>query len=111
MEFRISISPSALADAEAAYLWIRERDPQMADKWFNGLLDAIDSLKHLPARCPTAPESEELGIEIRQLLYGKSKRFRYRILFGISETEVNIYRIRHTAQRYLTDDDIELEDK
>jgi plasmid stabilization system protein ParE len=62
MEFRISISPSALADAEAAYLWIREGDPQMADKWFNGLLDAIDSLQSLPARCPAAPESEELGI-------------------------------------------------
>lgn len=109
MEFLVRISPSALADAETAYLWIQERDPDMADKWFNGLLEAIDSLDRLPARCPVAAESEELGMEIRQLLYGKSKRFRYRILFGISETEVIVYRIRHTARQYLTEDDIESE--
>ncbi|MBD2300029.1 type II toxin-antitoxin system RelE/ParE family toxin [Nostoc sp. FACHB-87] len=108
MEFRVDISPLALADAENAYLWIREQDSDLADKWFDGLLDAIDSLERFPARCPVTPESEELGMEIRQLLYGKSKRFRYRILFGISETEVNIYRIRHTAQQYLTKDDVEL---
>lgn len=109
MEFCVSISPSALADAETAYLWMRERDLEIADQWFDGLLNAINSLERLPARCPIAPESEELGMEIRQLLYGKSKRFCYRILFGISQTEVNVYRIRHTSQQYLTEDDIELE--
>jgi len=83
MKFRVSISPSALTDAESAYLWIQERDPEMAEKWFDGLMEAIDSLESFPARCPVAAESEDVGIEIRQLLYGKSKRFRYRILFSI----------------------------
>jgi len=109
MEFCVNISPSALADAETAYLWIRERDPEMADKWFIGLLNAVNSLEHFPSRCTVAPESEELGMEIRQLLYGKSKRFRYRILFEISGTAVNVYRIRHSAQQYLTEEDIESE--
>ncbi|WP_277884064.1 hypothetical protein [Nostoc sp. FACHB-280] len=44
MEFRVDISPLALADAENAYLWIREQDSDLADKWFDGLLDAIHSL-------------------------------------------------------------------
>jgi hypothetical protein len=29
MEFRVSISPSALADVESAYLWIRELDADL----------------------------------------------------------------------------------
>lgn len=110
MEFRVNISPSALADAEAAYLWIRERNPEIAEGWFKGLLEAIDSLERLPARCPVAPEGKELGREVRQLFYGKSRRFRYRILFGVSDSEVNIYRIRHTTQQYLSEADFQSEE-
>jgi len=57
MEFRVSISPSAQADAEAAYQWIKQRDPDMADNWFDGLIDAISKLERFPARCPVALKS------------------------------------------------------
>ncbi len=102
MVFRVSLSPSAIADAESAYLWYKQQNQAFADAWFNELTEAINSLENFPARCPVAAESKDLDREVRQLIYRKSKGSSYRILFGISDSEVYVYRIRHTAQEYLT---------
>jgi plasmid stabilization system protein ParE len=107
MVFRVDISPSALNDAEAAYLWLQKDSPSYADEWFNGLLSAIDSLEAFPNRCPLAPESKDLGLEIRQLLHQK-----YRVLFivvpdgGTVEGVVQILRIRHHARERLQPEDL-----
>jgi plasmid stabilization system protein ParE len=83
MAYRVKISRSAKADAEDAYEWKKEQYSEAhASRWFNGLVDAVNSLAEFPGRCPLAPESEELGIELRQLLYGK-RSAAYRIVFGI----------------------------
>ncbi|MEK6320998.1 MAG: type II toxin-antitoxin system RelE/ParE family toxin [Acidobacteriota bacterium] len=112
MPFRVDISPSALQDAEDAYLWIKRRAPGRASAWYEGLLEAINGLEQMPARCPVAPESEDLGIMIRQLLYGK-KGSAYRILFAIGyddstgEDVVRIFRIRHSARLKATPEEIQ----
>jgi len=74
MPFRVDISPSALQDAEDAYLWIKKRAPMRAGAWYEGLLEAIYGLERMPARCPIAAESEDLGLTIRPLLYGRKAR-------------------------------------
>jgi plasmid stabilization system protein ParE len=107
MAFRVDISPSALNDAEAAFLWIGKESPAYAEDWFNGLLEAIYSLETFPKRCPLAPESREIGIEIHQLLYNK----KHRILFAIApdsaefEGVVQILRLRHVTQEQLKSQD------
>lgn len=101
MVFRVEISPSALADAEEAFLWIQQESPSKADEWYNGLVDAILSLENFPNRCPLAPESEDIGREIRQLLYK-----RHRILFGVTGDVVQVFRIRHTARDKLSPDEL-----
>ncbi len=106
MVFRVSLSPSAIADAESAYLWYKQQNQALADAWFNELTEAINSLENFPARCPVAAESMDLDREVRQLIYRKSKGSSYRILFGISDSEVYVYRIRHTAQEYLTTEEL-----
>ena len=112
MAYRVDISPSALQDAEDAYLWIKRRAPSRAGPWYEGLLEAIYGLEHLPTRCPLAPESEDIGIAIRQLLYGK-KGGVYRILFAIGhddatgEDVVRIFRIRHSARLKATQEEIQ----
>lgn len=80
MAFRVEIAPAAPGDIEETYLYIREQSgaPGRADAWYNGLLEAIFSLEDLPTRCPLASGNEELGREVRQLLYK-----RHRILFAI----------------------------
>lgn len=107
MPFLVEIAPSALAEAEEAYLWMREHSPARAADWYNGLLEAIFSLEEFPTRCRLAAESEELRMEIRQLLYGKRARV-YRLLFTIhGEGVVRVFRIRHTARDRLKPADLE----
>ncbi len=101
MTFRVEISPSALADVEDIFLWMQRESPSKADEWFNGLVEAILTLEQFPNRSPKAPESEDIGLEIRQLVYKK-----HRILFGVSNSDVQIFRIRHIAQDRLSSDNL-----
>ena len=101
MTYRVEISPSALNDAEAAFLWHQKESPKTAADWYNGLVDAILSLETFPNRCPIAPESEAIGREVRQLFYQ-----RHRILFGVSGQVVRIYRIRHTSRDWLSPEEL-----
>lgn len=111
MAYRVDISLSALADAEAAYFWVKERAPHRAGDWYEGLLETIFSLETFPERCPIAPESEGVGKDIRQLFYGKRAGM-YRILFGLAhdpatgEDVVRIYRIRHASRQDVTVEEI-----
>lgn len=111
MTYRVDISPAALKDAEEAYLWLARRAPSSAGAWYEGLLEAVFSLEELPTRCAIAPESDDLGMTIRHLLYGKRGRV-YRILFAIGyddateEDVVRIFRIRHSARVKLTPEEL-----
>lgn len=108
MIYRIDISRLAFQDAENVYLWMKVESEESANQWFRGLVEIINSLKEFPNRCPIAPESRSFLIEIRQLLYGKSRQ-QYRIIFGVSVDEqtgedvVLIYRMRNASQKYLSD--------
>src|SRR4051812_31755525 len=82
MSYRIVLQPRAQADIEAAYQWLAERSPASANRWYNGLVAAIDSLQEHPERCPLAPEADAFDREIRQLLYGKRRNI-YRVLFVV----------------------------
>src|SRR5262249_34745237 len=55
------------------------------------------ALAKMPTRCPVSrADSQALGCEVRQLLYGK-RRGVYRILFSIVGDTVWVLRIRHGA--------------
>ncbi len=100
MTYCVIIEPPAEAELEEAYQWIARDAPQAAARWYNGLVEAIDSLKSLPERCPLAPENDAFDEDIRQLLYGK-RRYKYRILFTIVGQRVHVLHIRHGARQYL----------
>lgn len=61
MAYRIEILPSAIADIESIFLWIKEDSQERAFRWVRGCYE-ISSL---------AIESKYMGIEVRQLLYQK----------------------------------------
>ncbi len=100
MKYRVLVLPRAAAEIEEAYLWIAERAPDSAVKWFNGLYSVIDTLEIFPERCPHAPEDDFFQQEIRQLLYGKRIGC-YRILFTIDGDTVYILHVRHGARKQL----------
>jgi plasmid stabilization system protein ParE len=104
MSYKVVIHPAAARDAEEAYLYIAQRSPENAWRWYDGLIDAMFSLADFPGRCPIAPESHYLDEEIRHLIHGN-----YRILFTIEKTKkaVRILHVRHGARRALGEDSSE----
>ncbi|HEV2296691.1 MAG TPA: hypothetical protein VGR35_22810 [Tepidisphaeraceae bacterium] len=51
-------------------------------RWLDGIEQAIAGLNEFPNRCAIAPETDTIGIEIRQQLYGR-RAGGYRILFVV----------------------------
>ncbi|MGB3514072.1 MAG: type II toxin-antitoxin system RelE/ParE family toxin [Microcoleaceae cyanobacterium] len=101
MEYQVEITDVALAEAQEAYLWMMEQlSPETAEKWFDGLIDVIESLNKSPNRCSLALENDIFSEEIRQILYGKG-RSTYHVLFTVSEQVVYILHIRHSARQFL----------
>jgi plasmid stabilization system protein ParE len=97
MVYEVELSARARSDAEEAYQYIARDWPTRAKRWYVGLLDAVESLARNPERCGIAPEGKNLGIELRQLLYGK-RAGKYRILFEIRGETVFVHHIRHGAR-------------
>ena len=100
MKYRVIIEPPARDNIDEAWLWIAERNPSAAIKWFNGLEVAIQTLESFPQRFPLAEESKAFDVEIRQLVYGK-RIGTYRILFTIKGETVHVLHVRHGRRRRL----------
>jgi plasmid stabilization system protein ParE len=106
MRYSVQITRLALAEIDQALGWLRGKSPAAAHRWYQRLLEAVDSLQHDPERCPLAPEDEWYeGGALRQLLHGKRQGV-YRILFEVRGNTVFIVRVRHSAQDLLGPDDL-----
>ena len=101
MAFQVEITPVAEVQIEQAYRWYRKRNPEFADLWFRGLMNAISTLQEKPQRCALAIENHVFPEEVRQLLYGKAKN-KYRVLFTVRDAKVFVLYVRHSAQAPLT---------
>jgi plasmid stabilization system protein ParE len=66
--FQVEISEPALADAENYVQLIRDvrKEPEAAERWFKGLVQAIYSLEDLPEQCSLIAEVNEFSFEVRQ---------------------------------------------
>ena len=77
MSYQIIIQPSAFEDIETSYRWMCNNfSPEIANKWYYEIQDAIASLQEFPNRCSIAPEAATIGHEIRQLWVGKRRQYR-----------------------------------
>ena len=106
MKYRVEVTAAAQSDAEAAYQWLAARTVHAA-RWFNGLVEAIESLDAFPTRWPLARESAEFDEPIYQLLYGKSPHV-YRVLFIVREDVVYVLHVRHGARQAMKRGEVEL---
>ena len=84
MAFQVAITEPALVDAEDYVRFIRDikKEPEAAERWFRGLVQAIYTLEELPERCPVIPEQDEFSFEIRHLIY-----FSHRIIFRVERQQ------------------------
>jgi len=101
MAFRVEITEEAEADSKTILEWlISENAGETGMRWFRRLDKAIASLASMPERCPVAPESADLQLEVRHLLYGHKPHI-YRVIFTISGEVVHVLRIRHARRKQL----------
>ena len=96
MTYEEIVSQSAQNDLDAAYEWLVAETPQHAPVWYNGILDAMASLRSEPNRCPIPPNQNAVPEVIRQMICG-DKRHAQRVLFTVRENRVAILNIRHAA--------------
>jgi hypothetical protein len=63
LAFQVDITEPALVDAEDYVRFIRDvrKEPEAAERWFRGLVQAIYTLEELPERCPVIPEQDEFS--------------------------------------------------
>lgn len=99
MKYDVVLTNEAQQNARAAYRWYADQSPEVAERWYTGLLKALASLETEPQRCLLANENSQLPIELRQLLYGSGRRTTHRILFAIRPKTVVVHAIRHVAQQ------------
>jgi plasmid stabilization system protein ParE len=106
MAFRVELAPQAFEDIDTIAAYISDKSSStVAERWFNGIIKTIASLRDMPATCAVATESDELGKEIRVLLHGK-KKHAFKIYFALeSESKsagtVHVFHIRHWARKQL----------
>jgi plasmid stabilization system protein ParE len=106
VRYRVKLTAKTEADIESALGWFQEQRAAIAgERWFARLLESIDTLQTHPDRCAVAVESEHLGVEIRELHFGK-RRGVYRIVFRIEKRDVYILRVWHAARESLSPGDL-----
>ncbi len=92
---------------EAARWWAEHRSSDEAERWYDGFLETLLSLRTNPDRCSPARENPTFAYEIRQLAFGLGRRFTHRAVFTIRENEVVVLAIRHLAQDDIAPDDVD----
>lgn len=97
MTYRVEFAPRALFQARQAHDWLAGRSPERAAKWYEKLLEKAEALQTHPLRHPLAPESEKLGEEVREVLYGKRPGVS-RILYTVQNDVVRILAVRPSAR-------------
>jgi len=97
--FDVVLSDAAKADIRnIAVWWSEHRSKDDAERWYVAIIKKIYLLEHMPRRCPVARESEQLGIEVRHLLFGISSKHTHRVLYEIEGSTVNVFRVLSTLQ-------------
>jgi plasmid stabilization system protein ParE len=89
--FKVVLHPDAEADITSIFEWgCRAWGRKEAELWIQQLRHTFRKrLTSTPLRCSIAPESDELGITIRQLIVK-----RYRILFIVEQGTVTVVHLK-----------------
>lgn len=107
MSYQLHLAKRAERDRDEAFEWyVRNYSEAFAVDWYCGLSRAIRSLADNPERCGFVRENERFPFDVRELLYGKSRKNRHRILFTLTEGSVYVLHIRHTARDELASGDL-----
>ncbi len=98
MAYRIRLLPRAAEDIEKIYRRIIEQAPVAGQRWYNALIERIQSLDTFPERGEVVEALSQPNHLVRKLLFGH-KPHTYRIYFEVSGEQVRVLHVRHGARR------------
>ena len=103
MAYLVKFTPRAERDLASVFEDIHAEDSEAAQRWYEGLKEAVLTLGRLPYRCPLTRENPNL----RHLLYGHKPHI-YRVIYRVLEKQmqINVLHIRHGARRVFTVSDL-----
>lgn len=106
MPHSVRFSKRAHRDIDETLLWFKtQHSTKAGEDWFHQLKARIETLEVHPERCAIADISDQVGVDVRELLFG-SRRAAYRILFTIQGSFVDILHVRHCARGAFGSDDL-----
>ncbi len=106
MTYKVYLLPSAKKDLQHIIGYLHERSPKGAHAWQLAFEAALEKLANHPLRYRLAPESEAFDIQLRQILFGTKRGYRYRMIYRVDDDRVTIYRLRGKGQAPLRQDNL-----
>lgn len=91
-------------DVRLIIQWIAERSPLGAEHWLDAYEQMIRRLAHNPDLCEAALEAAEIGLPLKQALFGTPGGRKYRAVYIVAGRQVRILRIRGPGQLPLGSD-------
>ncbi|MFO0928416.1 MAG: type II toxin-antitoxin system RelE/ParE family toxin [Gemmataceae bacterium] len=105
MAFQVRLTRRAEADVLATEAWLAGVGTLAVARWRTRLFRAIEALEADPHRYPAAEEAADLGVDLREALFGRRRQV-YRMLFTVEAETVSVLRVRHAAQVRLAPEDL-----
>ena len=106
MSRTVSVPQNVLRDmAKTARSIAKNVSEVSARKWRKRIEAVFRKLAKDAERWPEAEEAGLVGLNLRCCLVGRRPHV-YRILFRCDDASVEIVKVRHAAQDYLTEDDL-----
>ena len=98
--YKVEFLPAAKEDLRLSFEWgVEVWGKTQAEKWLREFYTTCRKrLKQLPEACPIAPESEDLGRELRQFIID-----RYRVIFIVKDSTVTILYVRGAYKKTKND--------
>jgi plasmid stabilization system protein ParE len=106
MSYQVRVLRRARNDLDQMLTYVAERSPRGAGRLLARFEEALTRLEKKPFLSPIAPEAEELGEEVRHILFRTRSGRTYRALFVVVGDEVRILRVRGPGQPPVTPGDI-----
>jgi len=106
MTYDLVYTERAIRELNAAADYVAQFAPETAERWFNGFVAVLETLRRDAMIYGPAPESDFCSVDVRQFIYRTKSRRANRALYTIRQTSVYILTIRRPGQDLLTEDEL-----
>lgn len=103
----IHITPKARGEILLiSHWWSENRSTEHSLRWYEGIMERINSLTVMPQSNPLIYENLQASSEFREAYFGLSTRKTHRIVYRVLPDAIEVLAVRHVAQDSLSDEDL-----